>query len=155
MGELAAGAGVTTGSLYHHFDNKLGLYNVVHEEAERRLLDRMQGAASARAGDGVPAAVRGALVVGFDFATEQGFVRLLGDAHPARDVDPVADLLDEVCHGGQVPVGRVLAAAWRAALMAVAGGTPPPRARAALELLSVDEDALSRGTRAEVSRSER
>lgn len=142
VGELAAGAGVTTGSIYHHFDSKLGLYSFVRGEAERRLLDRMEGAAAARAGDGVPAALRGALIVGFDFATGQGFVRLLGEAHPARDQDPVADLLTEISHGGPVPIGTLLAAAWRAALMAVAGGASPPHARAALELLSVDEQAL-------------
>ncbi len=139
VGELAAGAGVTTGSLYHHFDSKLGLYSFVRDEAERRLLDRMEGAASARAGDGIAAVLRGALIVGFDFAAGQGFVRLLGEAHPARDLDPVADLLAEISHGGRLPIGRVLAAAWRAALMAVAEGAPPARARAALELLSVDE----------------
>ncbi|MBA3419008.1 MAG: TetR/AcrR family transcriptional regulator [Geodermatophilaceae bacterium] len=146
VGELAAGAGVTTGSLYHHFDSKLGLYSFVRAEAERRLLDRMEGAASARAGDGVSAALLGALIVGFDFAVGHGFVRLLGEAHPTRDLDPVADLLMEISHGGRLPIGRVLAAAWRAALMAVAAGESPPRARAALELLSLDEQALSRGT---------
>jgi AcrR family transcriptional regulator len=146
VGELSAGAGVTTGSLYHHFDSKLGLYSFVRDEAERRLLDRMEGAASARAGDGVSAALRGALIVGFDFAAGQGFVRLLGEPHPARDLDPVADLLAEVSHSGGVPLGRILAAAWRAALMAVAGGAEPRRARAALELLYIDEEALSRAT---------
>lgn len=118
------------------------MYSFVRDEAERRLLDRMEGAASARAGDGVSAALRGVLIVGFDFATGQGFVRLLGDAHPARDLDPVADLLTQVSDGGPVPIGRLLAAAWRAALMAVAEGTSPPHARAALELLSVDVQAL-------------
>jgi AcrR family transcriptional regulator len=143
VGELAAGAGVTTGSLYHHFGSKLGLYSFVRDEAERRLLDRMEGAASARAADGGSAALLGALIVGFDFAVGQGFVRLLGEAHPARDLDPVADLLAEIGRGGRVPIGRVLTAAWRAALMAVAEGVSPQRARAALELLSLDEEALS------------
>ncbi|MBA2389581.1 MAG: TetR/AcrR family transcriptional regulator [Geodermatophilaceae bacterium] len=147
VGELAAGAGVTTGSLYHHFDSKLGLYDFVRAEAERRLLDRMEGAAAARAGDGVSAALVSALIVGFDFAAGQGFLRLLGEAHPARDLDPVADLLGEIGRGGRLPIGRVLAAAWRAALVAVADGESPPRARAVLELLSLDEEALSRGIR--------
>jgi hypothetical protein len=106
----------------------------------------MEGAASARAGDGVSAALRGALIVGFDFAAGQGFLRLLGEPHPARDLDPVADLLAEMSHSGEVPLGRVLAAAWRAALLAVAEGVAPPRARAALELLHTDEEALSRAT---------
>ena len=51
VSELATTAGVTTGSLYHHFGSKLGLYEVVREEAERRVLDRMEGAAAARAGE--------------------------------------------------------------------------------------------------------
>ena len=106
VGELAAGAGVTTGSLYHHFDSKLGLYSFVRDEAERRLLDRMEGAASARAGDGIAAVLQGALIVGFDFAAGQGFVRLLGDAHPARDLDPVADLLAKLSHGGASTAGK-------------------------------------------------
>ena len=144
VSELAEGAGVTTGALYHHFESKLGLYKFVRDEAERRLLDRMEGAASARAGDGVPAALRAALIVGFDFAAGQGFVRLLGEAHPDRGLDPVADLLAEISHTGRVPLGKVLAAAWRAALMAVAEGASPPRARAAIELLSVDDEALGR-----------
>jgi len=143
VGELSAGAGVTTGALYHHFGSKLGLYSFVRDEAERRLLDRMEGAASARAGDGAAAALRGALIVGFDFAAGQGFVRLLGEAHPARDRDPVADLLTQISHNGRVPIGTVLAAAWRAALMAVADGVSPPSARAALQMLSVDGEAMS------------
>ncbi|MCY7342806.1 MAG: TetR/AcrR family transcriptional regulator [Pseudonocardia sp.] len=144
VGELASGAGVTTGALYHHFGSKLGLYSFVRDEAERRLLDRMEGAASTRADDGVSAALRGALIVGFDFAAGQGFVRLLGEAHPARDLDPVADLLTRMSHSAGVPIGTVLAAAWRAALMTVAEGASPTSARAALLMLSVDEEAMSR-----------
>lgn len=141
--ELAAGAGVTTGALYHHFDSKMGLYSFVRDEAERRLLDRMEGAASARAADGAPAALRAALIVGLDFATSQGHVRLLAEPHPAPDLDPVANLLGEISQAGQVPIGRVLAAAWRAALMAVAEGMSRSRARTALKLLSVDHDTIS------------
>lgn len=137
VGELAEGAGVTTGSLYHHFENKLGLYSFVRDEAERRLLDRMQGAAAAAAADGVPAALRAALLVGFDFAVGQEFVRLLGEAHPARDQDPVALVLAEISDSGPVPVGALLAAAWRAALMSVTGGVSPEHSRDALESLSV------------------
>ena len=47
VAELAAAAKVTTGALYHHFGSKLGLYNFVREDVERRLLDRMEGAAAA------------------------------------------------------------------------------------------------------------
>ncbi len=70
VGELATGAGVTTGSLYHHFDSKLGLYSFVRDEAERRLLERRlaeleqagspEGRATAPPSDG-PAPLRGSL----------------------------------------------------------------------------------------------
>jgi AcrR family transcriptional regulator len=49
VGELAAAANVTTGALYHHFGSKLGLYDFVRDDVERRLLDRMEGAIVASA----------------------------------------------------------------------------------------------------------
>jgi AcrR family transcriptional regulator len=140
--ELAAAAGVTTGSLYHHFGSKLGLYAFVRADAEQRLLDRMEGAAAARGDEGSPGAVHSALLVGFDFAVSQDFLRLLGEAHPARDVDPVAELLAEISDEGRTPIGTMLAAAWRAAVLAVAEGTAPERARAGLAALGLDEAVL-------------
>jgi AcrR family transcriptional regulator len=142
VAELAAAAGVTTGSLYHHFGSKIGLYGFVRAEAEQRLLDRMEGAAAVRADEGPAGAVQSALLVGFDFAVSQGFQRLLGEPHPARDLDPVAGLLAEISDGGRTPIGGMLAAAWRAALLAVAGGAPTARARAGLAALELDETAL-------------
>ena len=140
--DLATAAGVTTGSLYHHFGSKIGLYGFVRAEAEQRLLDRMEGAAAARGGAGSAGAVHSALLVGFDFAVTQGFPRLLGEPHPARDVDPVSDLLAELSDGGRTPIGRMLAAAWRAALLAVAEGAAPDRARAGLAALGLDDTLL-------------
>jgi AcrR family transcriptional regulator len=141
--ELASGADVTIGSLYHHFGSKVGLYTFVRAEAERRLLDRMEGAAAAtQAGDGRAAAVRAALLIGFDFATDQGFMRLLGEPHPTRGDDPLADVLAELCDGGRTPIADMLAGAWRAALAAVAEGTPVEAAREALAAVTVDEAVL-------------
>src|SRR5918995_4738367 len=90
--ELAAAVGVTTGSLYHHFGSKAGLYGFVRGEAEQRLLDRMEGAAAARGDDGFSGGVRSALLVGFDFVVSEGFLRLLGEPAPAKDDDAVAEL---------------------------------------------------------------
>jgi AcrR family transcriptional regulator len=146
VAELAAAAGVTTGSLYHHFDSKLGLYGFVRAEAEQRLLDRMEGAAAVRRGEGATAAVHSALLIGFDFAVSQDFLRLLGEPHPARDVDPVAELLTEVSDGGRTPIGKMLAAAWRAALLAVPEGAPTENARAALAALELEESVLGIGS---------
>ena len=38
VGVIAAAAGVTTGPLYHHFNNKLGLFTAVAESIEEELL---------------------------------------------------------------------------------------------------------------------
>ena len=141
VAELADLAGVTTGSLYHHFGSKLGLYGVARAEAERRLLDRMEGAVAARSADGPAAALRAALLVGFDFVVAQEVARLLGEAHPDRDplADPVAGLAAKLLDGGRTPIARMIAAAWREALVALGDGVPPERARAGLAALSVDE----------------
>lgn len=141
VGELAAAANVTTGALYHHFGSKLGLYAVARAEAERRLLDRMEGAAAARAGEGQAAALKAALLVGFDFVVAQEFARLLGETHPDREplADPVARMAAELLDGGRTPIARMVAAAWREALAALGDGASPESARDALAVLSVDE----------------
>jgi AcrR family transcriptional regulator len=133
VGELAAAAGVTTGALYHHFDSKLGLYRFVRDDVERRLLDRMEGAVAAGAAG--PGAVTAALVVGFDFAVAQGFSRMLGDPPPGPGEDAVVALLTRISEPAPAPLGRVLAAAWRAALVAVADGVPAGQAREVLRSL--------------------
>jgi AcrR family transcriptional regulator len=133
VGELASAAEVTTGALYHHFGSKLGLYVFVREDVERRLLDRMEGAiaASAPASDR-SAAVTTALLVGFDFAVRERFLRILGDPPGGAEGDRLAQLLSATTAAASPVLGRVLAAAWRAALAAVAEGSEPQQARAAL-----------------------
>jgi AcrR family transcriptional regulator len=86
--DLATGADVTTGSLYHHFGSKLGLYDIVREEAERRVLDRMEGAAAARAGEGPGEITRTALLVGFDYIAGKGMARLFAEQRPQPAADP-------------------------------------------------------------------
>jgi AcrR family transcriptional regulator len=135
--DLATGAGVTTGALYHHFGSKLGLYAVVRQEAERRVLDRMEGAAAARAGEVFPAVASTALLVGFDYLTGEGLARLLAESHPRGVADPIEGFLERLAGENEPPVGRLLAAAWRAALAAAADGLPPDRVRAALSALTV------------------
>ena len=136
VAELAAAAKVTTGALYHHFGSKLGLYAFVREDVERRLLDRMEGALAASGPEADrSAAVTSALLVGLDFAVREGFLRILGDPPAGADHDRLAEMLS----GSVVPaaplLGRVLAAAWRAALAAVAEGAEPAHARASLAAL--------------------
>ena len=131
VAELARAAETTTGPLYHHFGSKLGLYDVIRTDVERRVIDRMEGALAAARG---PEAVSAALVVGFDYAERAGFLRLLGESHPERAGDPVAALLDDRLDAA--PLGQMLAAAWRAALAACADGAEPAAARGALRALT-------------------
>lgn len=137
VGELAAAAGVTTGSLYHHFGGKLELYALVRADVERRAIDRMRGAAAVSPVNDV-AGCAPVLLVGFDYLVAAGFARLLGEEHPtdpgghAPD-DPVAGLLADLVDTKPAPVSVLLAAAWRATLRASADN--PKAARAALARL--------------------
>ena len=114
----------------------------MRQDVERRLLDRMEGAVAA-AGDDADrsAAVRAALVVGFDFAVREGFLHLLGAPPAGAERDRLTDLLTDLLSAGRAPaspvLGRVLAAAWRAALGAVADGAEPQQARDALLALEL------------------
>jgi AcrR family transcriptional regulator len=45
-GEVLRRAGVSRGALYHHFPSKLDLYREVWRESERRLVERLAGAAA-------------------------------------------------------------------------------------------------------------
>jgi AcrR family transcriptional regulator len=130
--ELAAKAGVTTGSLYHHFGSKAGLYTLVRGDVGNRITDRMAGAAAA-SGQLGQARVRRSLLVAFDATVRFNACRLLGEPTPAADpTDPIATMLRSLLPPEQHAADTVLAAAWRAALLAVAEGTPAGRARDAL-----------------------
>ncbi|NED99984.1 TetR/AcrR family transcriptional regulator [Phytoactinopolyspora halotolerans] len=130
VSDLAAKAGVTTGSLYHHFGSKLGLYTVVRGDMEKRITDRMEGAAAAVT-DGIGA--RAALLVAFDAAVRFDACRLLGEPAPLDTADPVEATIRALLPDHLRVAGVVLAAAWRAALLSVADGAPAESARGALE----------------------
>jgi len=110
--ELATAAGVTVGSLYHHFGSKAGLYDLIRGDVERRLLDRLEGAWEA-APD-----LRRAIGVGFDYLVRAGYARLLAEPHPDGTTDPLEDFFTARADRAGMPIGRLLAAAWRAALTA-------------------------------------
>ncbi|MFT4235543.1 MAG: helix-turn-helix domain-containing protein [Microbacterium sp.] len=134
VGELARAADVTTGAIYHHFGSKLGLYAFAREDVERRLLDRIEGAAAAQ--DGTAGVMR-ALGVGFDFAVDQNLLHLLGSPPAGFDDDRLAKTLTRLLPDAPPSIGAILAAAWRAALTEVALGRAPAEARRALSVLTL------------------
>jgi AcrR family transcriptional regulator len=130
--ELAAKAGVTTGALYHHFGSKLGLYTMIRGDLEKRITDRMEGAAASIGEHGRPA-VRAALLVAFDAAVRFDACRLLGEPTPTDRPDPIQSALRSFLPEHLASAATVLAAAWRAALLSVADGVTSAAARTALQ----------------------
>lgn len=135
---LCEAARVTTGTLYHHFGTKLGLYEVVRLEVERRTLDRIAGALAAREDDPPAVAARAALLVAFDYVVDTGRVRLIGaPVPPGRE-----DVLEAAVRSTLDPQGagaRVWLAAWRAALMCTLDGFSVGEARSALARFSLGD----------------
>jgi AcrR family transcriptional regulator len=138
VGALAAKAGVTTGALYHHFGSKLGLYSLVRSDLERRVTDRMEGAAAGAPAAGGRPAVRAALLVAFDAAVRFDACRILGEPPPEPVDDPVAAVLRSLLPTGLAAAATGLAAAWRATLLEVADGRPAAAARQGLEFVLGD-----------------
>ncbi|PZF83474.1 TetR/AcrR family transcriptional regulator [Jiangella anatolica] len=132
--ELASKAGVTTGSLYHHFGSKLGLYTVVRDDLEKRITDRMEGAAETVGGAGRDAA-RAALLVAFDATVRFGVCRLLGETAPGDHPDRVRATLTTLLPDDVGVAATLLVAAWRSALLEVADGAPAAGVRTALEFV--------------------
>lgn len=129
--EIARQAKATTGAIYHHFDSKLGLFEVVREEMERRVRDRMEGAWGAVGGSwpGVAAA----LLVGFDAAIHFKAARILSDPAASGERDVLCQTLRTLAAGAPSLAPDLLIGAWRAALTAVAGGSSAEQARLALK----------------------
>ncbi|WP_211288696.1 TetR/AcrR family transcriptional regulator [Actinophytocola xinjiangensis] len=121
----------TTVAPFHHFGSKLGLYQTVRDDLEKRVVERMAGAAAAAGDRGYPA-VRAALLVAFDAAVRFTVCRLLGEPSPVDRDDPVAAALRPLLTKHKAPAADLLAAAWRAALLAVAAGTTTASVRASL-----------------------
>jgi AcrR family transcriptional regulator len=137
---IASHAGVTTGSLYHHFNSKEGLYHLVRTDVEQRVVDRLEGAAATTEVSGF-SELGPVLLVGFDYLVRSGYPRLLGEPSPeAPDgtirPDPVEDLVDRLLGGQQTPMPALVAAAWRTALWHASDGPRAAQdARAALDRL--------------------
>lgn len=132
VSELATHADVTIGSLYHHFGSKAGLYDAVRVDVERRVLDRMEGAAAVGAASGK------VLLVAFDYLVTAGYARLLSESHPTRATDPITSFVSTIADQDGLPLAPILMAAWRAALDAAAA-----QANGALEVRAALEAVIS------------
>ena len=136
---LAEAAQVTTGALYHHFESKLGLYQFVRSDVERRLTDRMAGAATAVPIASTGERLRAAMRVGFDFAVQARFTWLLSEPPIGEESDDdLATQLVGLFPSLPRPLGTILAAAWRAAVGSAARGADPADVRSALMRIRVD-----------------
>jgi hypothetical protein len=76
--------------------------------------------------------VRAALLVAFDAAVRFTVCRILGEQPPVERDDPVVTALRPLLTKHKAPAADILAAAWRAALLAVATGASSTAARASL-----------------------
>jgi AcrR family transcriptional regulator len=120
VGGIAQRAGVTTGSLYHHFGSKEALYRLVRVDVEQRVVDRLEGAASMRSVRTVND-LEPVLLVGFDYLVTNGLSRLLGEGSPRpsegiREPDGIERLIRRLVASDDPPLAALVAAAWREAL---------------------------------------
>ncbi len=133
---VAAEAGVTTGSLYHHFQSKKAFYGVLRDDMTRRVLDRMEAVAESVAPG---RALKAALLAAYDGILRIQAGKLLTEPDPRGSDDAIAALLGELAAKNDMVVadrlGIVLAAALRAALAQALNGHTD--ARQALESLLV------------------
>ncbi len=132
---VAAEAGVTTGSLYHHFQSKKAFYGVLRDDMTRRILDRMEAASESVAPE---QAIKAALLAAYDGVLRIKAGKLFTEPDLRGEKDAIAHFLaSQVSLNGNAPVtdtlGVLLVAALRAALtQALAGHT---EAREALKAL--------------------
>jgi AcrR family transcriptional regulator len=137
---VAAEAGVTVGSLYHHFQSKKEFYGVLRDDMTRRVLDRMEAVAESfgtQQAQQPRHVLKGALLAAYDGVLRIKAGKLLTEPDPRESEDAIAALLGELAaHDGMAAartLGILLAAALRAALsQAMAGNSD---ARQALESL--------------------
>jgi AcrR family transcriptional regulator len=134
---VAAEAGVTVGSLYHHFRSKANFYGVLRDEMTQRLLDRIEAAADTV---GPGERVHAGVLAAFDGAIRIHAGQLVSEPDPRHGPDPIADTLGRLAasdgRAAAAILGFLLTAALRAALVR-AGAAPPSQeeARAALAQL--------------------
>jgi AcrR family transcriptional regulator len=134
---IAAEAGVTVGSLYHHFQSKKAFYGVLRDDMTHRVLDRMEAVAEILASQQPHRALKGAIMTAYDGVLRIEAGKLLTEPDPRGSEDAIAALLGELAvqdgMAAAMTLGILLAAALRAALTQSLAGDAD--ARKALETL--------------------
>ena len=117
ISELAEKANMTTGAIYHHFGSKSNLYEVIRNEMEQRLIDRMEGAASLF--NEVEEALKAALLTGIDFAVKQDICKLIGEESPAEKKDKIEQFLASLNSNKELPIEIIALSSWRSILLRI------------------------------------
>ena len=117
--EIAEAAGVTTGSLYHHFRSKSDLYELIRSEMYRRMTERLEGVAAAVPGG--PEALLAGFRVTIEAAARFGVSRLLAEPPLGEETDPIVEPLAMLAAGSH-QVGVLASGLWREALRSVSRG---------------------------------
>ena len=131
--DIAERAGVTTGSLYHHFGGKPQLHALVRTDVERRVADRVEAVLES---DG---SIDAALLTGFDWLVRSGFAGLIGAG--SADTPSEGELDRVVANAVGEHRALVALAAWRAALTGAASSpAAAPLLRSALAELIAPRD---------------
>ncbi|MFF2754418.1 TetR/AcrR family transcriptional regulator [Psychrobacillus sp. NPDC058041] len=117
IAELAAMADMTTGAVYHHFGSKAKLYEIIRNDMEQRIIDRMEGAASLF--DQEKEALEAALVTGLNFAVKMNLCKLLSDEKPYTHQDMIEEFLTNMLKKENLPLDIVVLSSWRSILKAI------------------------------------
>jgi AcrR family transcriptional regulator len=139
VGELARGAGVTTGALYHQFDSKQGLFKAVYDELVDGVWARIVGARESSAQSSLIADCEAYL----DACADASFHRITADGPAVIGWDELLDGVQsmiaesltaahdrgEIADVAIAPLARMLAAALKEAGVIIATAEDPAAAR--------------------------
>ncbi|WP_349408530.1 TetR/AcrR family transcriptional regulator [Pseudalkalibacillus sp. SCS-8] len=93
--ELAQKADVTTGAIYHHFGSKAQLYEIIKEEMEKRILDRMEGVTDLF--EDPHEKLNAALKTGLDFVVKKEIGKLFIETENESRKNQIFPFLQSIC----------------------------------------------------------